>query len=137
MKIRYIPIAAFITLSMAASSAISAKPILATDGVMEIKSNGRTSPYTLTKEEVRAGIVEILSEITSMESEDIADDLLLMDDLGLDSVDILNLILDCNNLFNINNYNLADALSYSHQYAVGSFTDMIYHFCIIDGDYVG
>ncbi len=59
-----------------------------------------------------------------------------MEDLGLDSLDILQLIWECEEFFNIR-FNEADALYYSSLYTVDSFTDIIYHFCQSDGDYKG
>lgn len=66
----------------------------------------------------------------------IPDDEPLLEDLGLDSFDMLQLILECEEFFGIS-FNEADALYYSSLYTVDSFTDVIYHFCQSDGDYKG
>lgn len=66
----------------------------------------------------------------------IPDDELLLEDLGLDSFDMLQLILECEGFFGIS-FNEADALSYARLYTVEILTDVIYHFCQSDGDYKG
>ncbi len=78
----------------------------------------------------------MISEILDVEEGYIQDDMLLMEDLGLDSFDMLQLILECEGFFGIS-FNEADALYYSSLYTVDSFTDVIYHFCQSDGDYKG
>ena len=133
MKIKYITLAAFIMLSMAATNESKATSISNPPIVIQ---NTDKSPYNYSRFEVKAVIKIMISEILDIEEGYIQDDMLLMEDLGLDSLDMLQLIWDCEEFFEIS-FNEADALSYARLYTVEIFTDIIYHFCQSDGDYKG
>lgn len=133
MKIKYITLAAFIMMSMAATTKSKAACVSNPPSIIH---DIDTSPYNYSRVEVKAVIKTIIAEILDIEEGYIQDDMLLMEDLGLDSLDILQLIWECEEFFNIR-FNEADALYYSSLYTVDSFTDIIYHFCQSDGDYKG
>lgn len=133
MKIKYITLSAFIMMSMAAANESKATGVSNPPIVIQ---NADTSPYNYSRDEVKAEIKIMISEILDVEEGYIQDDMLLMEDLGLDSFDMLQLILECEGFFGIS-FNEADALYYSSLYTVDSFTDVIYHFCQSDGDYKG
>lgn len=133
MKIKYITLSAFIMMSMAATNESKATGVSNPPIVIQ---NADTSPYNYSRDEVQAEIKIMISEILDVEEGYIQDDMLLMEDLGLDSFDMLQLILECEGFFGIS-FNEADALYYSSLYTVDSFTDVIYHFCQSDGDYKG
>lgn len=133
MKIKYITLSAFIMMSMAATNESKATGVSNPPIVIQ---NADKSPYNYSREEVKAVIKIMISEILDVEEGYIQDDMLLMEDLGLDSIDMLQLVWDCEEFFEIS-FNEADALYYSSLYTVDSFTDVIYHFCQSDGDYKG
>lgn len=133
MKIKYITLAAFIMMSMAATNESKATSISNPPIVIQ---NADKSPYNYSREEVKAEIKIMISEILDVEEGYIQDDMLLMEDIGLDSIDMLQLVWDCEEFFEIS-LNEADALYYSSLYTVDSLTDVIYHFCQSDGDYRG
>lgn len=133
MKIKYITLSAFIMMSMAAANESKATGVSNPPIVIQ---NADKSPYNYSRDEVKAEIKIMISEILDVEEGYIQDDMLLMEDLGLDSFDMLQLILECEEFFGIS-FNEADALYYSSLYTVDSFTDVIYHFCQSDGDYKG
>ena len=131
MKIKYIPLSLFIAVSLFSGNKASATTVTVLNNpIAEIN----TSPFNYSRTEVRYIIKLMISDIIDIDPAIILNDDLLMHTLGLDSVDVLDLILQCMDFFEIN-FNVADALSYSHQYTVDSFTDFIYHFCISDEDY--
>ena len=133
MKIKYITLSAFIMMSMAATNESKATGVSNPPIVIQ---NADKSPYNYSRDEVKAEIKIMISEILDVEEGYIQDDMLLMEDLGLDSLDMLQLVWDCEEFFEIS-FNEADALYYSSLYTVDSFTDVIYHFCQSDGDYKG
>lgn len=133
MKIKYITLSAFIMMSMAATNESKATGVSNPPIVIQ---NADTSPYNYSRDEVKAEIKIMISEILDVEEGYIQDDMLLMEDLGLDSFDMLQLILECEEFFGIS-FNEADALSYARLYTVEILTDVIYHFCQSDGDYKG
>ncbi len=133
MKIKYITLAAFIVMSMAAANEAKAADV--TDSPSIIRAID-TSPYNYSRGEVKEVVKMIIADIRDIEESSIQDDMLLMEDLGLDSLDMLELILGCEEFFDIR-FNEADALYYSSIYTVDSFTDVIYHFCQSDGGYNG
>lgn len=133
MKIKYITLSAFIMMSMAATNESKATSVSNPPIVIQ---NTDKSPYNYSREEVKAEIKIMISEILDVEEGYIQDDMLLMEDIGLDSIDMLQLVWDCEEFFEIS-LNEADALYYSSLYTVDSFTDVIYHFCQSDGDYKG
>lgn len=133
MKIKYITLSAFIMMSMAATNESKATGVSNPPIVIQ---NADKSPYNYSRDEVKAEIKIMISEILDVEEGYIQDDMLLMEDLGLDSLDMLQLVWDCEEFFGIS-FNEADALYYSSLYTVDSFTDVIYHFCQSDGDYKG
>ncbi len=133
MKIKYITLSAFIMMSMAAANESKATSVSNPPIVIQ---NTDKSPYNYSREEVKAEIKTIIAEICGIQEGGIPDDELLLEDLGLDSFDMLQLILECEGFFGIS-FNEADALYYSSLYTVDSFTDVIYHFCQSDGDYKG
>lgn len=133
MKIKYITLSAFIMMSMAAANESKATGVSNPPIVIQ---NADKSPYNYSRDEVKAEIKIMISEILDVEEGYIQDDMLLMEDLGLDSLDMLQLVWDCEEFFEIS-FNEADALYYSSLYTVDSFTDVIYHFCQSDGDYKG
>lgn len=133
MKIKYITLSAFIMMSMAAANESKATGVSNPPIVIQ---NADKSPYNYSRDEVKAEIKIMISEILDVEEGYIQDDMLLMEDLGLDSLDMLQLVWDCEEFFEIS-FNEADALYYSSLYTVDSFTDVIYHFFQSDVDYRG
>lgn len=131
MKIKYITLSAFIMMSMAAANESKATGVSNPPIVIQ---NADKSPYNYSRDEVKAEIKIMISEILDVEEGYIQDDMLLMEDL--DSIDMLQLVWDCEEFFEIS-FNEADALYYSSLYTVDSFTDVIYHLCQSDGDYKG
>lgn len=133
MKIKHITLTAFIMMSMAATNESIAA---GTSNPPIVIQNAGTSPYNYSRNEVKAEIKIMIAEILDIEEGYIQDDMLLMKDLGLDSLDMLQLIWNCEEFYEIS-FNEADALYYSSQYTVDSFTDIINHFCQSDGNYKG
>lgn len=133
MKIKYITLAAFIMMSMAAANETKATGVTDSPSIIHAID---ISPYNYSREEVKEVVKMIIADIRNIEESSIQDDMLLMNDLGLDSLDMLELILECEEFFGIS-FNEADALYYFSIYTVDSFTDVIYHFCQSDGDYNG
>ena len=133
MRIKYITLTAFIMMSMAATNE---SIVAGTSNPPIVIQNAGTSPYNYSRNEIKAEIKIIIAEILDIEEGYIQDDMLLIKDLGLDSLDMLQLIWNCEEFYEIS-FNEADALYYSSQYTVDSFTDIIYHFCQSDVDYKG
>lgn len=133
MKIKYISVATLLALSLLHNNDMKA----ATAPVAPISVNSvDQSPFNYSKREVNALIRVFISEIGDVKPELIADESLIMNDLGLDSINMLELFWACQEFFEID-FNLADALYYSHVLTVADLTDIIYHFCQSDEDYKG
>ena len=133
MRIKYITLTAFIMMSMAATNESIAA---GTSNPPIVIQNAGTSPYNYSRNEVKAEIKIMIAEILDIEEGYIQDDMLLIKDLGLDSLDMLQLIWNCEEFYEIS-FNEADALYYSSQYTVDSFTYILNHFCQSDGNYKG
>lgn len=137
MKLKYMTIAAFSVLMMATAKESTSATISGSGLNPIISYNVDKSPYNYNRLEVKEVIKIIISDLREFEEgTEILDDALLMADLGLDSLDMLQLVIECQNFFDID-FNMADALSYSAIYTVDIFTDVIYHFCNSDADYKG
>lgn len=131
MKIKYIPLSLFLALSMFTCKTASAASVPIFNGsVFELNQ----SPFNYSRSEVRQIIKGMISDIIDIDPGIILNDDLLMYDLGLDSLNMLDLIMGCMEFFEID-FNLADALYYCYEYTVDSFTDFIYHFCLTNEDY--
>ena len=129
MKIKFIPVAAFLVLaSLASKEALAASPSSSTFASIN------TSPIDYNRDAVLAIVVYIVSDLTETAIEEIEETDLIMNDLGMSSLNMLQLIMECIDFFEIN-FNIADALYYSDKYTIGTFTNMIYHFCHSDEDY--
>lgn len=87
MKIKYITLSAFIMMSMAATNESKATSVSNPPIVIQ---NADTSPYNYSRDEVKAVMKIMISEILDVEEGYIQDDMLLMEDLGLDSIDMRN-----------------------------------------------
>jgi acyl carrier protein len=133
MKLKYIPLAAFLLFSTLTGGemTLNAAPTIQI-GITTSSTNG--SPRDYTKEEVKELVKMAIGEILDISEYLIPDDALLMQDLGLDSIDMLELIIKCEELFSIS-FNEADALFYSSVFTVESFSLVIYHFCTSNSDY--
>lgn len=131
MKIKYLPL-----FSIFAVSLFTAKEAKGTPAPInpQIEISSRVSPYNYSKEEIRAIIKTIIIDITGIDESDIQDESLLIADLGLGSLDMLQLIFDCQEFFEIN-FRIDDVLRQADKFTFKSFSEMIFHFCNSDDDY--
>ncbi len=93
------------------------------------------SPYHTSLGEVYQITKYILSDITGIDAVHIHYTDYLMSDLGLDSLDMFQLVIETERYFNIR-FNEVDLLNSASKLTVSGFADIVYHFCISDGDYV-
>ena len=133
MKVKYIAISAFLILSAAYfsenTSASGSSTMTSSSDIVPY-----TSPFNYTKEEVKSIVEMIIEDKTGMDVRNLPNDTYLVKDLGIDSLGMVEIIIECENFFQIS-FNEADALQYD--YTIGQFVEMIWHFCTSDGDYNG
>lgn len=77
----------------------------------------------------------IISDITGIEEGNIYYSDYLVGDLGLDSLDMLQLAIECQQFYDIS-FNISDLLNVAPKLTVSIMTEIVYHFCVSDEDYV-
>ena len=110
MKIRYITVAAFLAMAFFSEQKINA---------LVIPNNGnggssviQTSPYYYTRNDVDGFVKSWIETEKGINISFIHNDDKLMEDLGIDSLDMFTLVIDCRNFFGLDNFNVADVLSH-------------------------
>lgn len=133
MKINYVSVATFIMLSAifnsSVSNAMSNAQCLSSSDVAAY-----TSPWNCSREEVNAFVKQTISEIKHIDKEKITDESNLIYDLGLDSLDIFELVQSCQDYFGID-YNIYDVMVQANAMTVKTFVDINWYFCEHDGDF--
>lgn len=133
MRIKFITLSAFILLSFTNSSnRINAVAAVQTSAYLERAPY--TSPFNYSRQEVEYYVKIIIAEICDINESELNSGTHLVDDLGMDSLDMYDLIIKCQDFFRIE-FNIVDALGYD--YTIKTFVDVVWHFCESDEDYHG
>lgn len=133
MKIQYRSLASFVLAMMLFSQELPLHAITVAPSNPPISV--KVSPFHTSWGEVYQITKYILSDITGIDAEHIYYTDYLMSDLGLDSLDMFQLVIETERYFSIR-FNEVDLLSSAPKLTVSGFADIVYHFCISDGDYV-
>ncbi|MBQ9462312.1 MAG: hypothetical protein IJU68_01475 [Bacteroidales bacterium] len=122
MKIHYLPVAALLAISALTNQELKAESILNHNQIRTESLSYLYDNYDL--DQVKAIVKYLLSDIYHIPYSYITDESYLMNDLGLDSLDMLDFTNTCFEFFNINT-DPDDVLSTPDQYTVYNFSQMI------------
>lgn len=89
----------------------------------------------IIKTEVKIIVVSIIADEIGCNPSALQGEELLID-LGIDSLGMLNIIWETQDFFQIE-FNIEDALINFDMMTVDTYVDIVYHFCLSDGDYTG
>ncbi len=133
MKIQYRSLASFVLAMMLFSQELPLHAVTVAPSDPPISVN--TTPFITTWGEVYQMIKYIISDITGIEEGEIHYSDYLVRDLGLDSLDMLQLTIECQQFYDID-FNISDLLNAAPKLTVSIMTDIVYHFCTSDEDFV-
>ena len=121
MRIRYIPVMAFLAITTFMNQPIKAETISSCQENMTLSRNNYT-PY-----EVRMRIIDMLYDKYDFDSIEESD--YMMSDLGMDSVDMFEFTQDVEAEYGIT-INYSQVLAYALTYTVYSYAMMVYSYLI-------
>lgn len=124
MKIRYITVAAFLAFSALTSQGIKAESTANQQLLMNEASLMSTDDYEFWQ--IKAIVKFLLADYCNIDYEDISDEHFLMNDLGLDSIDMLAFTTNCFEYFHIS-ANPDLVLLFPDLYTVFSYSQLIYN----------
>lgn len=129
MKIKYLPVSLFLVFSLHAGQNINAAnlPLPA----QTVVSHYNNASVNYTRGEIKAVLRLVLSEMYDIPEICIIDDALLMQDYGLDSLDMLDYVSTCSDALGIK-IDLSYELEHANELTINILTDVFYFLSLVN-----